>query len=458
MVILTTILLYNHTNAYNITNICINDNNNCKKFLQEPPFTLPTNTITVHFVDVPIATINNTFTNNNLQSITWVSSNITSVTAVNYNDLQYLNLSKNNIAEISEDAFDQCHKLEYIDLSDNKLNVLSDKLFQHTILLESINLENNIFYSISEHLFRETSNLKYISLGNHNLSIIAINALSNLEKLEYFSIENSGIKSLNKSSFGQHNHLTSIILNNCTHLTSIENDLISSTPNIEIIKLNNCGLIDFLPHSIASLKNLKRLEMSNTQIQHNCQNGWFSQWINNETINDIGYKRYNYFIERINELKCPAKLYYISDSMTLHLTKKGIINCKAFGNPLPAITWLVPSGLTFHANKEADKNIISHPNIHDWDLNQIDSQSFSIDKNGSLHILRMLRTSIGNYTCYVSNEHGNDSRVTEVHLDSEVFFSIKINALLLGIISALGFLGLTILCCSFKLLLIRLVF
>lgn len=453
MIILTTIILHKFTNA-NITNICIDDN--CKKFLQEPPFTLPINTTSVHFVDVPIAIINNTFTNKNLISITWVSSNITSVAAMNYNDLQYLNLSKNNITDISENAFDECHKLEYIDLSDNKLNVLSDKLFQHTILLESINLENNIFYSISEYLFKETSNLKNISLGNHNLSILPINAFSNLKKLEYFSIENSGIKSLNKSSFGEHNHLKSIILNNCKHL-SIENDLINSTPNIEIIKLNNCGLLDFLPHSIALLKNLKRLEMSNTQVHPNCQNGWFSQWINNETINDIGDEKYKNFIEEINGLECPAKLYYISDSMTLHLTKKGIINCKAFGNPLPAITWLVPSGLTFHENKEADEKIINHPNIHNWDLNQIDSQSFSIDKNGSLHILRMLRTSIGNYTCYVSNKHGNDSRVTEVHLDSEVFFSIKINALVLGIVSALGFLGLTILCCSFKLLLIRLV-
>lgn len=455
MIILTTVTLHKLSNAY-ITNICINDNN-CRKFLQEPPYTLPINTTTVHFEDVPIAILNNTFTNKNIQSITWISSNITSVAAVNYSDLQYLNLSNNNIEEIYEDAFEQCYKLEYIDLSENKLSVLSDKLFQHTILLEYINLKNNFLYSISEHLFKETSNLKNISLGNHNLSILAVNALSNLDKLEYLSIENSGIKSLNKSTFGQHNHLKSILLNNCTHLTTIENDLLSSIPNIEIIELNNCGFIHFLPHSIAFLKNLRRLEMSKTQVQPNCHNGWFSQWNNNDTINDIGFENYNYFIKKTSQLKCPAKIYYISDSITLHLTKKGIINCKAFGNPLPAITWLVPSGLTFHENKEADDKISHHPNIHNWDLNRIDSQSLSIDKNGSLHILRMLRTSIGNYTCYVSNEYGNDSKVVEVHLDSGVFFSIKINALLLGIISALGFLGLTILCCSFKLLLIRLV-
>jgi len=68
----------------------------------------------------------------------------------------------------------------------------------------------------------------------------------------------------------------------------------------------------------------------------------------------------------------------------------------------------------------------------------------------------MLRANVGNYTCYVSNKYGNDSETVKVHLDSSVFFNIKINALLLGITSALGFLILTILCCALKLLLIRL--
>lgn len=436
--------------------ICNDNNVSCTKFVKDPPFILPDNTTIVHFVDVSIDIFNNTFTNGKLQSITWVSSNMKSVQALYYDDLKYLDLSKNNISKLAENVFDNCLQLQYIDLSDNQLSILSDNLFLHTNVLETIKFENNKFDSISENLFKETNNLKNLSIGNPNLFIIAENAMSNLDKLEYLNIENSGIESLNKNSFGEHKYLNSIVLNNCTHLLSIDSDFISSAPNIEIIELNNCGIIKFLPSSIVSLKNLQHLQMFETEIQANCYNGWFTQWFN-ETTTVVGYEGNANLVKDINKLNCPAKIYHMSGSITLQLTKKGIINCMAYGNPLPAVTWLVPGGLTFHKNKEADTNISHHPNAHNSDLNEIVSQSLLTDKNGSLHILRMLRTSIGNYTCYVSNKYGNDSKTVEVHLDSGVFFNIKINALILGITSALGFLMLTILCCAFKLLLIRFV-
>lgn len=442
---------------YNVCE-CNNNSVSCtKKFPLEPPFAIPNDTTTVHFVDVLIDVLNNnTFTGGELQKITWVSSNITMVEPLHIYKLKYLDLSRNNIFKLLDGTFDYCPQLEYVDLSNNQLRILSDDLFTRNKMLQTLKIEKNIFYSISERLFRETNNLKHLSIGNPYLTILAENAMANLDKLEFLSIENSSIENLNKSSFGEHKYLNSILLNNCIHLTKIDNNLISSAPNIEFIELNNCSKIDFLPPNIVSLKKLKRLQLFETEIQPNCHNGWFSNWLN-KTNSVIGYKKDTHFIETINKLLCPAKIYYTSNSITLQLTKKGIIDCMAFGNPLPSITWLVPGGLTFHANKEADTNLTNHPSAHNWDLNQIDSQSLLINKNGSLHILRMLRTNIGNYTCYVSNIYGNDSKTLEVHLDSEVFFNIKINALILGISSALGFLMLTILCCAFKLLLIRLV-
>lgn len=435
---------------------CNNNNVSCTLYSQDPPFILPENISIVHFIDVPIKTINNSFSNERLQSITWVASQIQFVETLNYKDLEYLDLSKNNISKLSNDTFNNCPNLKYIDLSNNQLSILPDNLFLHSKMLETLKIENNIFFSISNNLLKETINLKTLSIGNPNLSIIHKDAMSKLEKLEYLNFENSGIENLNASSFGEHTYLTKILLNNCIKLKSIDNEVISSAPNIEVIELNNCSIINFLPSSIVSLKNLKHLQMYKTEIQPNCYNGWFSQWFN-ETTTVIDYTNYEHLIKIINKLDCPAKIYYISDATTLQLTKKGNINCMAYGNPLPAITWLVPGGLTFHKNKESDLNIMDHPNMHNWELHQIDSQSFFIDKNGSLHILRMLRNNVGNYTCFVSNKYGNDSKIVEVHLDSGVFFNIKINALLLGIASALGFLMLTILCCAFKLLLIRLV-
>lgn len=467
-IILTTIILSKLTNAVGAVQTvcdnekackCINNTASCMTLQQDGTIILPYGTEVVLFDDVPTVIINNsTFANGKqLREITWVASKIKLVEELYQNYLKYLDLSRNNIFKLSDDTFHNCPLLEYIDLSDNQLNILSDDLFSHASSLGTVNLEKNYFNSISENFFKYTINIKNLSIGNPNLSVLDKNSITNLYKLEYLSIENCGIRNLNQSSFGEHINLYSVKLNNCTHLTSIDNEFISSSPNIKIIELNDCGIIDSLPSNIVSLKNLQHLQMSNTLIQPNCQNGWFSQWFNNKTTTVVGYENYSHFIETLNEINCPPKIYYTNSPITLQLTKKGIINCMAYGNPEPSITWLVPGGLTFHENKQADINISHHPNVHNWDLNQIVSQSLLIHKNGSLNILRMLRTHIGNYTCYVSNKYGNSSQLVEVHLDSGVFFSIKINALLLGISSALGFLMLTILCCALKLLLVRLV-
>lgn len=465
MIFLITVILLKLSNTLDTTICsdekceCKNNNVSCTKFFQEAPFILPNNTRSIYFMDVPITVINNnTFVNGNLQSITWVASKIMIIDALCYcNELQYLDLSQNNIQKLSDDTFKNCFKLEYVDLSYNQIGILSDNLFSHTKMLETVKLEHNTFNTITQNIFRENINIKKLSIGNSNFFILAENAMSNLNKLEYLNIENSGIEYLNKSSFGDHKNLHHVLLNNCTNLKSIDNVFIRSAPNIEIIELKNCGSIYFLPPNIISLKNLKSLQLLNTEIQPNCHNGWFNQWYNNKNTIVIGYEGYLDFKENLNKLICPAKIYHFSDSNTLTLTKKGIINCMAYGNPRPAITWLVPGGLTFHENKEADLNIYNHPDVHNWDLKQIDNQPILISKNGSLHILRMLRNNIGNYTCYTSNKYGNDSKIIEVHLDSGIFYNIKINAIILGITSAMGFLILTILCCAFKLLLIRLV-
>lgn len=464
MLILTTVVIHKLSNAldnntticdYNGACECTNNRVTCTKFTQYPPYILPNDTVTIHFEDVPNNILNNnTFLNEKLQNITWVASNITFVQTLDLRELEYLDLSKNNIFQLSDNTFKNCLRLKYVDLSYNKLSILPDKLLIHTQYLETVKLENNIFSSIPENLFGITNSVKNLSLGNPNFSVVTENALLHLKNLESLSIENSRIENINKNSFGEHTYLKHILLSNNKQSLVIDNDVIKSAPNIEIIGLNNCSRIKFLPPSIVSLENLKQLQMFETQVEPNCDNGWFSQWFN-KTDNVIGYESILQFNEILNQLECPAKIYHISESVTLQLTKKRTINCMAYGNPQPAITWLVPGGITFHENKEADTNISRHPSAHDWDLKQITTQLLLTDKNGSLHILRMLRAHIGNYTCYVSNKLGNDSKTIEVHLDSRVFFNIKINALILGITSALGFLMLTILCCSFKLLLIR---
>ncbi|XP_050441155.1 peroxidasin homolog [Adelges cooleyi] len=409
---------------------CKNSTITCVDVLIEnqQQFNMTEDITTVHFTRTPIETIKNKFfTSENLQNITWISSNIKKVESLDQKKLKYLDLSKNVINELSPDAFANCPQLEYIDLSNNRISYIPDNLFLETSMLKVLKLENNNFNAIPKHLF------------------------SNLENLEYLNVADSGLYNI---SFGPLKNLRSIIISNSNNLSTIEEDSFSSTPNIEVIEINNCNKLQTLPNTIASLKNLKKLHMANTKMEVNCYNGWFMQWVNETNVIE-GFEGYSDFVTNINKLDCPPKIYYTTGPVVFQLTENGTIECKAYGNPYPAITWLAPGGRTFHENKETDKNFTDHPKVHDWENKPIYVPSIKTDLNGSMHISRVLRDNIGNYTCYVSNIHGHDSQVVVLRLDSSVFFNIKINAILLGLVSAIGFLMLTILCCAFKLLLIK---
>lgn len=473
-VVVVTFALDAETTAADVCARCECDGHglvHCENY-DRAPFPLPDNATAVRFVNVRPAeyvfgdgALSSTTAASRLLSVVWTASHVASVTALrSFYRLTRLDLSGNAISAVADGAFDRCPYLEYVDLSDNRLTALPDALFANAGRLHTVRMQGNAFRAITAGLFEGCGDsMTELSLGNRDLQDIAANAMTGLTGLRVLSVENSAIERIDKSSFGRHPRLDTLRLNNCTRLETIDDDFItSSAPNVETIELNDCGTIGFLPPGIVSLKNLKRLQMSGTNIRPNCRNGWFGRWLNDNAdaaVVVVGFQNRTDFVEAINRLECPPKIHRISSTVMLQLTKSGTVDCMAFGNPSPAITWLVPGGLTFHENKEADANITQHPKAHDWDLNPIDNNQLHFtERNGSLHITRMLRSNIGNYTCYVSNKYGNDSRTAEVLLDSEVFFNIKINALLLGITSALGFLMLTILCCAFKLLLIRLVY
>ncbi|XP_050540452.1 leucine-rich repeat and immunoglobulin-like domain-containing nogo receptor-interacting protein 2 [Daktulosphaira vitifoliae] len=464
ILIFTTILMHmiycEYRNTICENNMVCNCNNfsiTCYKLSLQLPINIPNNITTIHFTEVYIShTINNQILKDDkLVNLTWSMSNITTVGPLNKSELIYLDLSYNLINNISSSFFVNIPRLQYLDLSNNHISSLSDNTFSSLNLIENINLENNLFQTLSQDIFKESVGLRYLSLGNFNLLTIPNGIFSNLENLEYLNIGNSGIQYI-QSSIGDLNNLKILNINNCINLTTIEEDFIDKKiPNIEVINMSNCSNIQNLPMGIASLKNLRELYMHGIQVPVNCYNGWFTKWYKETTVIK-GYKNFSK-LSAIDNLDCPPKIYYISGSVTLKLTKNGKIVCKSFGHPKPAITWLIPGGLTYHENKENDRNISSHPKIHDWDMVSVNNnQQIFTDSDGYLNISRMIRNNIGNYTCYVSNIYGHDSQVIEVHLESEFFFNIKINALLLGILSAMGFLMLTILCCALKLLLKRL--
>jgi hypothetical protein len=65
-------------------------------------------------------------------------------------------------------------------------------------------------------------------------------------------------------------------------------------------------------------------------------------------------------------------------------------------------------------------------------------------ENGTLHISPVLRVDCGVYTCMASNPLSNVTTHVVLNIDPVLIYNIKMNTLLVGVLSAVAFLSLTL--------------
>lgn len=95
--------------------------------------------------------------------------------------LKYLDLKKNEILEISTDAFWDCLPLDSLILDLNKIKILDDNLLIYAQNLTNFSANFNRIMFIARDFFRSNLKLKEISLSDNQLVII---------ETEFFKIKN----------------------------------------------------------------------------------------------------------------------------------------------------------------------------------------------------------------------------------------------------------------------------
>ena len=113
-----------------------------------------------------------------------------------------INLSYNQIQQISNDSFIYLFPIMALDLSDNKIVTINSNHFKYLKNLKQLILSNNLIKQIEKQSFKKLAeNLLYLDLSNNKIESIyetGINLLKYLQLLDLtnnkiFSIENCGI-------------------------------------------------------------------------------------------------------------------------------------------------------------------------------------------------------------------------------------------------------------------------
>ncbi|ESO85110.1 hypothetical protein LOTGIDRAFT_168136 [Lottia gigantea] len=139
-----------------------------------------------------------------------------------YTELEYLDISDNDIRFIENGAFTGLNNLVFLDLSWNLIEVLSDLVFEDLDNLVHLDLGNNMIAAIEPATLGNLTALQELHLNYNHISTIGNIGLDNLENLLLLRLDNNHITNIPEALFG---NLTSLNVLNLSrnHLEFIQN-------------------------------------------------------------------------------------------------------------------------------------------------------------------------------------------------------------------------------------------
>lgn len=185
-------------------------------------------------------------------------------------NLAYINLTHNYLANVEVTTFQSIPIIE-IDLSCNRLTnfSFSDKTISYSNAtfynsVENVNLSGNVLESIEDYFVGPE--VDTADLSNNIIKLLAKKAFFTASKLRYLYLNNNKLTSIHRATFSQQINLKYLDLSS-NPIVTITFGLLNNLKSLEYLDLSsNNTLLDF--HFLFSLKKLKTLKMSNTNIMN----------------------------------------------------------------------------------------------------------------------------------------------------------------------------------------------
>ena len=106
------------------------------------------------------------------------------VPVLDQNSTIFVNLSNNQLKNITGTPFDKLHILLELDLSYNQISWISSMAFRGLQSLVSLNLQVNHLYQLPDNIFADLSKLLYLNMDNNRFPAIPSHAMCQLRALQ----------------------------------------------------------------------------------------------------------------------------------------------------------------------------------------------------------------------------------------------------------------------------------
>ncbi|KAK2828408.1 hypothetical protein Q5P01_019442 [Channa striata] len=193
--------------------------------------------------------------------------NLTQETLAYCTSLHHLNLRSNKIHFIQPGLFRDMTELKVLDLSRNHLNVvaLSKTNIGPLIAVESLDLSSNGLYTgMSDYFLADSPSLENLSLNSNSITKIAQDTFSGSLGLKKISLHNNVIMEIEDGAFDSLNHLTELDLskNSITCITNF------NLYNLKVLNLSKNSLELFQSDSSDTFYNLLHLDLSENKMPY----------------------------------------------------------------------------------------------------------------------------------------------------------------------------------------------
>ncbi|KAG8182163.1 hypothetical protein JTE90_017117 [Oedothorax gibbosus] len=198
------------------------------------------------------------------------------------NNVQELDLSKNEIEIIEFKHFPLNEQLEILILKSSRVALIDRDAFKNLPNLKTLYLTNNSITTLMEKTMAMNEKLTFLELSYNPLSVLAPGAFIGLKNLEKLDLRHCSLKSLPPGVFDSLVNLQILFLDN-NRLSSITPYVFKNLVNLQILSITGNEVTNLHLTNWVGLRNLKDLAVSENKINV-LESASFGNWSSLEKL------------------------------------------------------------------------------------------------------------------------------------------------------------------------------
>ena len=157
--------------------------------------------------------------------------------------LRSLDLSYNQLQNLSNGVFEELTKLQELNINHNQIGQIDHYVFDPVPNLHTLSLEGNRLTELNSSWFDSLLHLKTLSADSNEISTLYSDTFGHLKSLNSLSLRDNHIRTLEKAAFSGLDQLQSLYLDD-NYLSSIPARIFSGFKGLKVLSLNKNPVVN----------------------------------------------------------------------------------------------------------------------------------------------------------------------------------------------------------------------